>query len=336
MKKLNFIYLGGKNSLQGMGYHGHTPPSVTLIFSILTMIMPLLTKHTTSYLDSVGGHGDVCEGVGDGCDGAVSEHASEDGRCWATSGGVGDGCDGAVSEYASEAGRCWAASGGVGDGCDGAVSEHASEDGRCWAASGGVGDGCDGAVISRVFDDELVGVCGDWIGEGDVNVEENEVEQDVHDTEFLVAEAIQCFPSGSEVSLDLQLRDINEDRTVEEFMTVGCSCRKWSGKSCSLQFTQEHVKDTRLSCMELTRSELDLFIMGQLIACTNTSSIVTTDSRHQAQHRKRDHTNFLHQGRPICSAMFRFLHAIGTKKHSEGLESWWNCTTYTWEYQQTS
>ena len=223
-------------------------------------------------------------------------------------------CDGAVSEHASEDGRCWATSGGVGDGCDGAVSEYASEDGRCWAASGGVADGCDGAVIRGVFDDELVGVCGDWIGEGDVNVDENEVEQDVHDTEFLVAEAIQRFPSGSKVSLDLQLTDINEDQTVDEFMTVGCSCRKWSGKSCSLQFTQEHVKDTRLSCMELTRSELDLFIMGQLIACTNTSSIVTTDSRHQAQHRKRDHTNFLHQGRPICSAMFRFLHTFGEKK----------------------
>ena len=31
------------------------------------------------------------------------------------------------------------------------------------------------------------------------------------------------------------------------------------------------MKETRLSCMELT-SELDVFIMGQLIACTDTSS----------------------------------------------------------------
>ena len=56
-----------------------------------------------------------------------------------------------------------------------------------------------GHSIRRVFDDDLVGVRDDWNGEVGVNVEDNEVEQDMHDTEFLIAETFQHFTSGSQV-----------------------------------------------------------------------------------------------------------------------------------------
>ena len=125
---------------------------------------------------------------------SVSGRGSRDGCCWAASWGVGDGCDGAVSEHASEDGLpvgvlemavmglsvsmpvkmnvvglpvgvletavMWLSVSmpvGVLDGCDGAVSEHASEDGCCWAASGGVRDGCDGALSVKM---NVVGLPG--------------------------------------------------------------------------------------------------------------------------------------------------------------------------------
>ena len=68
----------------------------------------------------------------------------------------------------------------------------------------------------------------------------------------------------------------------------------------------------RLSCMELTHSELDLVIMGQLLACTNTAGCTTTDIHHTSHHnRKHQYIHFVYQGRPICVETFRFLHVVG-------------------------
>ncbi len=154
---------------------------------------------------------------------------------------------------------------------------------------------------------------GDEIADCVVDDSENS-NGDENDTDFLVLQATARIPE-SEVSLELRLRDISEDQKVEQFMTTGCSCTKWKGNSCSFQFTSEHVKDMRLSCMELTHSELDLIIMGQVLACTNTGEHTVTDVHHIAHHdRKHQYTNFLHQGHQICIEIFRFLHVVGAKR----------------------
>ncbi len=154
---------------------------------------------------------------------------------------------------------------------------------------------------------------GDEIADCVVDDSENS-NGDENDTDFLVLQATARIPE-SEVSLELRLRDISEDQKVEQFMTTGCSCTKWKGNSCSFQFTSEHVKDMRLSCMELTHSELDLIIMGQVLACTNTGEHTVTDVHHIAHHdRKHQYTNFLHQGHQICIETFRFLHVVGAKR----------------------
>ena len=98
-------------------------------------------------------------------------------------------------------------------------------------------------------------------------------------------------------------------------MSAGCGCRKGvGGQSCSTQFSQDHLVSIRQSCAELSRSELDLVILGQLLACTNRSSGVVTSSRHTAANRERSSTAFLHQGQPVCVKTFRMLHGIGEKK----------------------
>ena len=97
----------------------------------------------------------------------------------------------------------------------------------------------DGAVegYSSGDDDGAVDGCGSGDSDGAVSAEENSNGGD----EFLVLQAIQCLPLGSDVSLELLLRDISKDQKVEKFMSTGCSCTKWKGKSCSLQLTKDYV-----------------------------------------------------------------------------------------------
>ena len=58
-------------------------------------------------------------------------------------------------------------------------------------------------------------------------------------------------------------------------------------------------------------AELDMVILGQLQAFSNTSSAVSVQARHRETERQKFYTSFSHQGMPVCSKMFRFLHGIG-------------------------
>ena len=108
---------------------------------------------------------------------------------------------------------------------------------------------------------------------------ENEVET-VTDTQELVNEALRRVPS--DVLIELRPCDIEEDKVVEDFMSKGCGCKKWNGKACSEQFSIDYVKQLRVNIRELTTSELDLVIMGQLMANSNTSAT--------SQQRGKSHT----------------------------------------------
>ena len=46
------------------------------------------------------------------------------------------------------------------------------------------------------------------------------------------------------------------------FMATGCGC----AKQCSKQFSQEYMTSVRGACEELTHGELDMAILGQLMA----------------------------------------------------------------------
>ena len=98
-------------------------------------------------------------------------------------------------------------------------------------------------------------------------------------------------------------------------MLAGCGCRKGGGgKQCCTQFSREYILSVRQSCAELVRSELDLVILGQLLAFTNRSPGTVTTSRHAAGERERPSTAFCHQGKQVCVKTFRILHGIGEKR----------------------
>ena len=91
------------------------------------------------------------------------------------------------------------------------------------------------------------------------------------------------------------------------FMTAGCGCRR----NCTSHFSKDHVLEVRAQCHELTRENLDMALLGQLMASLNISDSVVTESCHAETPRHRSRANYSHQGRPVCIAMFRTLHDVG-------------------------
>ena len=119
---------------------------------------------------------------------------------------------------------------------------------------------------------------------------------------------------ASTVTVTSRPTDTEEVATVSTFMSTGCGCHKLKGSPCSRQFSLSYVEEFRASCAELIPAELDMVIMGQLVAGMNTSDIVSTLARHKEDDREKCYTTFTHQGKPVCLKMFRFLHGIGEKR----------------------
>ena len=124
-----------------------------------------------------------------------------------------------------------------------------------------------------------------------------------------------------EVAVDLLPGDIHEDQLVTVFVSAGCGCTKVNRKQCSEQFSLEYIKSLRASCAELSRSELDPVILGQLLACTNQSPGVVITSRNPAAERQRSYTALFHQSKSVCAKMFGILHGIGRTRFKNLLKS---------------
>ena len=133
---------------------------------------------------------------------------------------------------------------------------------------------------------------------------------------------MQTAQAQLEMPLEPLPSDIQEEKVISDFILAGCGCKKGGGgKQCYTQFSQEYILSVRQSCAVLTRSELDLAILGQLLAFTNRSPGVVTASRHVAGERERPSTSFYHQGKQVCVKMFRMLHGIGEKRFKNLMKS---------------
>ena len=105
---------------------------------------------------------------------------------------------------------------------------------------------------------------------------------------------------------------MDERASVTTLMMSTCGCKKGANSQpCFSQFPFEHVLEVRASCSELTRSELDMVVMGQLMAGMNSDPTTKPGSRHTVKDRWRASSSFYHQGKPVCERMFRFIHTIG-------------------------
>ena len=102
---------------------------------------------------------------------------------------------------------------------------------------------------------------------------------------------------------------------VEKFLSDGCGCDLANG-GCSTTFTADCLESCRRECCELTRAELDMALLGQLSAFTNTSTLTvhSTKDRHPSTSRQKTYRLFWHGGRRVCRKMFLFLHTISDKR----------------------
>ena len=124
----------------------------------------------------------------------------------------------------------------------------------------------------------------------DAEAEVAEVEIADAEVDAEVTEALAHVSSISDINVELSSHDIQEKDSVVTFMEAGCHCK--------------------LSCLALSKSELDMVVMGQIMANSN-SSAITEASKHLPLARKKKYTKYFHQGKAVCPAMFRFLHSIG-------------------------
>ena len=83
------------------------------------------------------------------------------------------------------------------------------------------------------------------------------------------------------------------------------------GKPCHLHFSKDHFQEQRDQCATFNKEELDLVILGQIMAHHHGEDMVGERSKHPSAIRQRSRMDFFHQGRRICRTTFLKLHGIG-------------------------
>ena len=109
-----------------------------------------------------------------------------------------------------------------------------------------------------------------------------------------------CTTSAAHVPTEFREIDFRDAEKVEEFCRGGCGCLT----NCASAFTQKHYLATRGNAQQLERKELDMAVMGQVMAFTFCSQVPQNISkhRHQVKQRERDAAAFYHNGLRVCNA----------------------------------
>ena len=127
-------------------------------------------------------------------------------------------------------------------------------------------------------------------------------------------ESILRAINEGEVDFDLRPEDTHEYAATNQFELDGCSCALGpDGSPCCQIFTVSHYREYRSQCLEMLRDQLDVLLLGQLAALTNTSDMCVR-AKHQPKQRQRKYSPLQHQQVRVCSKTFAFLHAVGKKK----------------------
>ena len=108
------------------------------------------------------------------------------------------------------------------------------------------------------------------------------------------------------VPIDQRDLDVTEEQLIQEFIRDGCKCDLGPSRTpCSSSITADHLRAVRCQKADLTHDELDLVVMGQVMAgCFSSQTF-------RKQERSRSFTIFHHNGARICQKTFLFLHTMG-------------------------
>lgn len=103
-----------------------------------------------------------------------------------------------------------------------------------------------------------------------------------------------------------------EQPTEPPTFSCGCS-RILNGKQCSTLFSPQYYQMMRDNCAELTKTDLDNIIKGQIMAFTSMNEVTKCISHHSESIKERQKVRgtYYHQGQKICWRTFAYLHVIG-------------------------
>ena len=104
----------------------------------------------------------------------------------------------------------------------------------------------------------------------------------------------------------------NELLKCTEFVRLTCGCRKANGKPCSSLFSEEHYAELRAQASFLTHEQLDLVILGSIMATIHKDDIF--HGRHKPAKRQKTMMTYMHHGHHLCVHTYNFLHGIGSHR----------------------
>ncbi len=124
-----------------------------------------------------------------------------------------------------------------------------------------------------------------------------------------VGSGIMVIDHADTVSREI---DVDEMKSVREFITKTCKCTKKNGGPCSTYFSFEQLTDHRMQMAELDNESLDLVILGQINAHHFTDDLAGHHS--QAADRKKGYMAFYYHSHPIYLVTFLFIILFGIGK----------------------
>ena len=142
--------------------------------------------------------------------------------------------------------------------------------------------------------------------------DETEEEEEVTLEESTAAEIVHAGVTQGRIELDsmpIDHRELDEaeEHLIQRFTQSGCHCVLGSNQNpCCSTITADHYRSVHCQMLELTHDELDLVVMGQVMAgCFSAET-----SAHRGQERGKTYTIFDHNGTRICKKTFLFLHCM--------------------------
>ena len=136
--------------------------------------------------------------------------------------------------------------------------------------------------------------------------EEEPVRTDPTAAEIMQARIAQGQLDVTTVPIDQRDLDVTEEQLIQEFVQDSCMCDLGPNHTlCSSSITVDHLQAVRCQMADLTHDELDLVVMGQVMAgCFSSATF-------WKQERSKSFTIFHHNGARICQKTFLFLHTMG-------------------------
>ena len=87
-----------------------------------------------------------------------------------------------------------------------------------------------------------------------------------------------------------------ENRLVSDFVEKGCACALLKDQQFSQQFSLDYIANVHSHYASLSRDKHDMAFLGQIIANSNFSSSIVTESRHSC---KNNYRKYMHGGQQI-------------------------------------